>query len=120
MKSVEGKITLTAQDYAHAGQASRKAVSKIYPSAISHFPDIGDLHLPQIGNFTDQPVSLKEPQSAEQDTADSIQRDLELLRRKVIFGGPLSIAQKVFQALTGQSLVELLIDPLADDYGRLL
>lgn len=120
MDDVSGKITLTAQDYARADQAAINAIHGIYPSAIPHFPDIGALHLPNVGNFTDEPVSLTEPASAQYDTAQNIKHELDLLRKKLLFGGPLAVAQKVFQFFTGQSLVELLLDPLVGDYGRLL
>lgn len=120
MQDVSGKITLTAQDYARADQAAISAINGIYPSALPHFPDIGTLHLPNVGNFTDQAVSLTEPSSAQYDTARNIEHELDLLRKKLLFGGPLAVAQKVFQFFTGQNLVELLLDPLVGDYGRLL
>lgn len=118
MHDVSGKITLTGQDYARADQSSLAAVRGIYPSAIPSFPDIGALHLPNIGDFTDEPVSLKPPTSAEEDTTKNMKHNL-LLFRSMLGNGPLGLAEKAFRLCTGQSLIVLLLDPLLGEYGRL-
>lgn len=119
MDDVSGKITLTGQDYARADQASVEAVRGLYPSAIPYFPDIGALHLPQVGNFTDQAVSLQPAQSAEEDTSKNMEHEI-LVIRTLLGNGPLGLASKAFLFLTGQDLITLLIHPLLGEYGRLL
>lgn len=119
MSDVSRKVQLTGSDYARADQASLAAVASVYPAALRGFPDIGTLGLPDAGSFTDQPVILKEPPSAEQDTAANIHHQLETIRGKFLTGGALATAEKVFRFFTGQDLAGLLLDPLAGQYGRL-
>lgn len=89
----------------------------IYPGAISHFPNLGSLPgASRAGNFSDEAVSLKEPANAEETTAKNIHHQLMMLGLK----SELKTADKVFTFLTGQSLIELLLKPLAGDYGRLM
>lgn len=117
---VSAKVQLTGEDYAGAEHANISAIARIYPDSLPHFPDIGALHLPNVGNFTDEPVRLKEPESAEADTAENIKHQLQVIRGKFgVMGSALGTAEKVFKFFTGQDLVGLLLDPLLGEYGRL-
>jgi hypothetical protein len=115
---VSGKIKLTGDSYAQADQASLDAIAGIYPAPLTHFPDLRALHLPQIGGFTDEPVTLAPPKSAADDTVENTKHDLAAMK-VLLDRGPLGLAEKAFRLFTGQDLVALLIHPLTGDYGRL-
>ncbi|MFE6686379.1 hypothetical protein ACFVFQ_07845 [Streptomyces sp. NPDC057743] len=117
MGVIEDKTRRTSGDYAKADQQAMTDLHAVYPGAISHFPNIAGLPgASQVANFTDEPVSLKEPTNAEEATTKNIHHQLLLLGMK----SELKTADKVFSFLTGQSLVELLLKPILGDYGRLL
>ncbi|MFF4953112.1 hypothetical protein [Streptomyces chattanoogensis] len=116
MGVVEDRVHRTSADYAKADDQARSDLRTIYPDALPHFPDIGSLPgAHRVGNYTDEDVPLKEPAGAEDDTEKNIHLQLLALGR----GSELRGADKVFTFCTGQSLVELLLDPLVGKYGRL-
>lgn len=115
---VSGMIKLTGDNYAQADQVSLGAIAGIYPAPLPHFPDLRALHLPQIGDFTDEPVTLTPPKSAEDDTVENALHDLAAMK-VLLDRGPLGLAEKAFRLFTGQDLMALLIHPLTGDYGRL-
>lgn len=118
MTDVAHKVGETADEYAKAEDSATDSIRNIYPGELPHFPDFGTLGLPDIGDFTDEPVSLREPQSGAADTAQDIKHQLQTLRNG-FSSGPLATAEKVFKFCTGQSLVGLLIEPIAGEYGQL-
>jgi hypothetical protein len=115
---VSGMIKLTGDNYAQADQASLDAIVGIYPAPLPHFPDLRALHLPQVGDFTDEPVTLTPPKSAADDTVENTKHDLVAMK-VMLDRGPLALAEKAFRLFTGQDLMALLIHPLTGDYGRL-
>jgi hypothetical protein len=118
MHDVSDKVTRSAKGYAGDGEADLDAVSGVFPAPLPHFPDISALHLPQVGDFTDEEVTLAPPQSAKEATAENTKHSLEAM--KVMLGnGPLALAEKAFRLFTGQDLVALLIHPLTGEYGQL-
>ena len=119
MTLISSKIQQTSAEYTGTDQNIAAQLRKLYPTALPGFPDIGALPgASLLGNFTDQDVTLKEPASGADDTAKNIGHQLLTIRSG--FGsGPLATAEKVFKYFTGQSLVELILDPLAGDYGQL-
>ena len=120
MTLVAGKVDRTAADYRAADTSASADLRRIYPSAISGFPDLGAIpggHL--VGNFQDEGVSPKEPTSAAVDEATNIKHQLRALKLQ-FQGGELAGAEKLFKWCTGQSLIALLLDPLVGDYARLL
>lgn len=120
MHTVAGKVKETASDYAHTEHANQVNLQGVYGKPLSHFPDIGATPgMPRIGDFKDEPVDLKEPTSAEEDTANDIKLQLKLMRKKLTSGGELAAAEKIFKWLTGKSLIAILIDPIFGQYGRL-
>jgi uncharacterized protein YukE len=125
MTDVAGRAQTTGQNYASNEQNLVSSVQKIYPSAYPGFPDIGDIPgLQHLGNFTDTPVTLTEPDPAGDDTAKNIRIQLDSLMGSggvegVGGSGILSTANNIFQFLTGQNLMEILLKPLVGNYGRL-
>lgn len=113
-----GLIKLTGDHYAQADQVSLDAIVGIYPAPLPHFPDLRALHLPQVGDFTDEPVTLTPPKSAADDTVENTKHDLAAMK-VMLDRGPLALAEKAFRLFTGQDLMALLIHPLTGDYGRL-
>lgn len=110
------KIHRTSTDYARTDQEHAAELLSIFPAGSAHFPDLGSpASASHLGNFTDEDVPLKEPPSAEEDTAKNIKHQVMALSRD----GELKAADKMFQFCTGQSLVELLLAPLFGEYGRL-
>jgi hypothetical protein len=115
---VSGMVKLTGDHYAQADQVSLDAIVGIYPAPLPHFPDLRALHLPQVGDFTDEPVTLSPPKSAADDTVENTKHDLAAMK-VMLDRGPLALAEKAFRLFTGQDLMALLIHPLTGDYGRL-
>lgn len=127
MTDVAGRAQRTGQAYASNEQALVKSIQQIYPNAIPGFPVIGDIPgLQHLGNFTDTPVTLTEPDPAGDYTAKNIRHQLDVLG----IGGPtvggvnvgagiLHYANSIFQFFTGQSLIAILLRPLDGNYGRL-
>lgn len=115
MHTVAGKVKETSSDYAHTEHANTVNLQSVYGKPLAHFPDIGATpDLPKMGNFKDEPVTLKKLTSAEEDTAHSIKTQLRLMK-----GGELKYAEKIFKWLTGQSLIAILIEPIFGEFGRL-
>lgn len=121
MTDVAGRATTTGQDYASNEQSLVNTIQTIYPKAYPWFPDIGDIPgLEHLGNFTDTPVTLTEPDPAGDDTAKNIKYQLDSLRIGGGLGGNiLRLASDIFQFFTGQSLFQILLTPLDGNYGRL-
>ncbi len=120
MGVVAGKVQQTSANYTGTDQNTAANLRSLYPTPLPGFPDIGAVPgMPRLGNFTDEPVTLTEPTGADADTAKNIKHQL-MTMRSGFSSGPLSTAQSVFSFFTGQNLVELLLDPLVGDYGRLL
>jgi uncharacterized protein YukE len=120
MALVSSKIQQTSAEYAGTDQDIAAQLAKIYPAPITGFPDIGAIPgASLVGNFTDQDVTLTEPASGADDTAKNIGHQLMIIRQG-FSAGPLATAEKVFKYFTGQSLVGLLLEPLAGQYGQLL
>jgi uncharacterized protein YukE len=116
MTGVSGKVLQARAAYSHSDRAAQDALKKVYPDPLPGFQEVSNL--PVIGNFDDIDIKLTEPTSAEQDADKNISLQLHLISTKLI-GGELKGAEKVFNYLTGQSLVELLLTPLVGKYGRL-
>lgn len=121
MTDVAGRAATTGQNYASNEQSLISSVQTIYPNAYPGFPDIGGIPgLQHLGNFTDTPVTLTEPDSAGDDTAKNIKLQLDSLYAfGGVAGGILRVANNIYQFFTGQSLIELLLKPLDGNYGRL-
>ncbi|WP_152626535.1 hypothetical protein [Streptacidiphilus carbonis] len=120
MALVSSKVNQTSAEYFSTDQDVAAQLAKLYPAPITGFPDVGAIPgTSLVGNFTDQDVTLTEPASGAEDTAKNIEHQLMIIRQG--FGaGPLATAEKVFKYFTGQSLVGLLLEPLAGKYGQLL
>lgn len=115
MTTVAGKVKETNSDYAHTEHKNQVNLQSVYGAPLSHFPDIGATPgMPRMGNFTDEPVTLKKLTSAEDDTAHTIHEQLRLMK-----GGELKQAEKIFKWCTGKSLIGILIDPIFGEFGRL-
>jgi hypothetical protein len=135
MDDVASRAQQTGQVYQSAEQANVNTAKSIYPNAVPFFPDLGEIPgLQHLGDFTDAPVTLAEPDPAGDDTAKAIQADLNSLAHGIplsatggieggivsdLEAGILAEANKLFQFFTGQSLVQLLISPLDGNFGRL-
>lgn len=121
MTDVAGRAATTGQNYASNEQSLVNSVQQIYPNAYPGFPDIGDIPgLQHLGNFTDTPMTLTQPDPAGDDTAKNIKLQLDTLYAGGGVGGQiLRVASTIFQFFTGQSLIELLLKPLDGNYGRL-
>ncbi|MQY32536.1 hypothetical protein SRB17_04870 [Streptomyces sp. RB17] len=117
MVLVGEKIHRTSAVYTETDQNVALRLRNIYPQASSHFPDIGAIPgLHRVGNFNDEEVELKAPDSAEDDTSRNIEHQLWALG----WNSDLRGADSIFKFCTGKSLVELLLTPLSGKYGRLL
>jgi uncharacterized protein YukE len=115
MHTVVGKVKETSGDYAHTEHKNTVQLQGVYGKPLAGFPDIGATPgMPRAGDFKDEPVTLKQPASAEDDTAHSIHTQLRLMK-----GGELKKAEKIFKWCTGKSLIGILIDPLFGEFGRL-
>jgi uncharacterized protein YukE len=114
MTTVAGKVKETSSDYAHTEHANQVNLQSVYGKPLSGFPDIGATPgMPRMGNFKDEPVSLKKLTSAEDDTANTIHSQLRVIR------GEMGTAEKIFKWCTGKSLIGILIDPIFGQFGRL-
>jgi len=116
MTSVSSKIAQSRDTYAHGDATAEQNLKNAYPVPIPGFSVLPNL--PKLGTFDDTPITLKEPDSAGDDTAKNIQLQLKLASGKLI-GGELKGAETLFKFVTGQSLVELLLKPIVGEYGRL-
>jgi uncharacterized protein YukE len=84
MTDVAGKARQTGQGYASTENANSSSFANLYGQPLPGFPDIGVLPgLQHLGDFTDEPLKLNEPDPAGDDTAKNIQRQLFILG----FGG---------------------------------
>ncbi|WP_042451451.1 hypothetical protein [Streptacidiphilus jiangxiensis] len=117
MHLVVDKIHRTSADYQRTDQSTAADLRSLYPAAYGGFPDIGELPgAGALGDFRDEDVSLTPPQdSASDDTTKAVH---EMLMGPFHTAG-VRAADHVFQWLTGQSLVDLLMKPLFGDFGRL-
>ncbi len=116
MTGVSNKIVQTRDTYARGDAQAEQNLKNAYPAAIPGFSVLPNL--PKLGTFDDTPITLKEPDSAGDDTAKNIQLQLRLASGKLI-GGELKGAEILFKFVTGQSLVELILKPIVGEYGRL-
>lgn len=121
MSGVAGKAARTGVLYSTAESSNVASIAKIYGNPLPGFPDIGMIPgLKNLGDFTDADVTLDEPDPAGDDTATNIKHQLLVLQATGgVTGRLLSYGDKIFRFCTGQSLVELLIKPIAGDYGRI-
>ncbi|WP_441246529.1 WXG100 family type VII secretion target [Kitasatospora sp. McL0602] len=116
MVLVNEKIQRTSADYTQVDQQHAVDLISIYPAGSLPLPDISSIPGGSaVGNFTDEPVELKEPTSAEDDTTKAIKHALWATSGK----GEIKAAEKMFKFCTGQSLIGLMFDPLIGEFGRL-
>lgn len=117
MHLVVEKIHRTSDDYHETDRNAAGDLRSLYPAAYTGFPDIGALPgAGHIGDFRDDPIDLNEPDDgASDDTTKAVH---EMLMGPFHTSG-LRAADHVFQWLTGQSLVDLLMKPLFGEFGRL-
>lgn len=116
MDVIADKVRRTSDAYTSTDRATAADLRGIYPHSYANFPAVAEIPgASHLGDFTDEDVTLKEPTSAEDDTAKNIHHQLLALGRNSELKG----ADKLFQFCTGQSLVELLLTPLVGEYGRL-
>ncbi|MEZ0094778.1 WXG100 family type VII secretion target [Streptacidiphilus sp. EB129] len=120
MHLVSSKVDQTSSGYTGTDQGIAAGLSKLYPAPLAGFPDLGAIPgASAVGNYTDEDVKPTEPTSGADDTAKNISHQM-LTMREGFKSGPVAVAEKVFKYFTGQSLVALLLEPLAGDYGQLL
>ncbi|MEV5572320.1 hypothetical protein AB0L06_19925 [Spirillospora sp. NPDC052269] len=174
MTDVAGRATRTGQTHADTEKANQDSIAKIYPGAISGFPDIGDVPgLSMAGDFNDQEIKLDDSGSATGDTNDAASGDIaddiapglpglgglawKANRGKKAYGkdkaanagkgpdekptyhntskwaggqvlstllhAPAGVifygANSIFQHFTGESLVEVILHPIAGNWGIL-
>lgn len=145
MATVSSKTKEIGQNYASNEHNTSSTFAGFYGQPLPGFPDLGDVPgLSHLGDFTDEPIKLTEPDSAGDDTAKNISHQMMLLgfgsdagssgiqsATGLTSGIPglsgignfsgkiLGMANKVFQYFTGQSLIALLFQPLVGNWGRL-
>lgn len=121
MTGVAGKARQTGAAYSSTEAANVAMINKIYGTPLPGFPDLGLIPgLQHVGDFNDTPVKLTEPDPAGDTTAKDISHQLQALRAGGgITGNLLRMGDNIFKFFTGQSLVEILLDPIFGDYGRI-
>ena len=145
MASVSGKTKQIGQNYASNEHATSSTFAGFYGQPLPAFPDLGEIPgLSHLGDFDDEPIKLSEPDPAGDDTAKNISHQMMLLGFGTDSGSAgiqsgagltsgipglsgignfsgkiLGMANKIFQYFTGQSLIQLIFQPVVGNWGRL-
>ncbi|MBM9503954.1 hypothetical protein [Actinacidiphila acididurans] len=140
MTGVAGKARETGTDYSTHEHITAQSFAGIYGKPLPGFPDIGVVPgMEHLGDFTDEDPGLKagDLDEAGDVTAKNIEHQLTALGvgnnpgskefwkdqglkgSGNLSGHILSMADGIFKHFTGQSLVELIFQPITGNYGRL-